>query len=156
VKIGIIVHSQTEHTYSVALKLQDKLLNNGHETNLERVITEGDTPPKTKDIQFKNLPDVDAYDALIFGAPVQAFSLSQPMNVYMQQIKSLQSKKVACFVTKGAPFKWTGGTRAIGQMKNICQTKGGIVIGTGIVIWRKDREKQIDDLINKFGRLFEQ
>ncbi len=42
-KIGIIVHSQTEHTYSVAQKLQDKLLDNGHETNLERVITEGDT-----------------------------------------------------------------------------------------------------------------
>ncbi len=42
-KIGIIVHSQTEHTYSVAQKLQDKLLDNGHETNLERVITIGDT-----------------------------------------------------------------------------------------------------------------
>ncbi|MBZ2164712.1 NAD(P)H-dependent oxidoreductase [Methanobacterium spitsbergense] len=154
-KIGIIIHSQTEHTYSVAQKLQDKLLDNGHETNLERVITIGDTPPGSKDIQFKNLPDVNAYDALIFGAPVQAFSLSKAMNGYMQQITSLQSKKVACFVTKGAPFKWTGGTRAIGQMKKICQTKGGIVIGTGIVIWRKDREKQINDLINKFGMLFE-
>ncbi len=98
---------------------------------------------------------MNAYDALIFGAPVQAFSLSKAMNDYMQQITSLQSKKVACFVTKGAPFKWTGGTRAIGQMKNICQTKGGNVIGTGIVIWRKDREKQINDLINKFGMLFE-
>jgi len=96
VTIGIIVHSQTEHTYSVAQKLQSKLLDNGHETNLERVITVGDTPQGTKDIQFKNLPDVNAYDALIFGAPVQAFSLSKAMNAYMQQIKSLQSKKIAC------------------------------------------------------------
>ena len=40
-KIGIIVYSQTENTYSVALKLQDKFLADGHEVNVERVIPAG-------------------------------------------------------------------------------------------------------------------
>ncbi len=118
-KIGIIVHSQTEHTYSVAQKLREKLINIGHEANVERVIPVGDVAPGAKDIKFENQPDSQVYDALIFGAPVHAFSLSPAMKAYLEQLPSLQNKIIACFVTKGAPFKWTGGTRAIGQMKKI-------------------------------------
>jgi NAD(P)H dehydrogenase (quinone) len=76
------------------------------------------------------------------------------MKAYLEQFPSLQDKKLACFVTKGTPFKWTGGTRAIGQMKKICQSKGGIVYGTGIVVWRKNREKEIADQVKKFSGLF--
>jgi multimeric flavodoxin WrbA len=82
----------------------------------------------TKNIQFKNLPDIDVCDALIFGAPVQAFSLSKAMNNYLQQITSLLYKKIVYFVTKRAPFKWTGGTRAIVKMKNICQLKAVLLL----------------------------
>jgi len=153
-KIGIIVHSQTEHTYSVAQKIKEKLISEGNEADVERVITEGDVPPGAKRLKFVELPDSSIYDALIFGAPVHAFSLSRAMEAYLEQINSLQDKKIACFVTKGAPFKWTGGTRAIGKMKKICQSKGGTVVGTGIVIWNKGRAKQIDDLVDKLSRIF--
>ena len=47
-KIGIIVHSQTEHTYSVAQKIKEKLISEGNEADVERVITEGDVPPRCK------------------------------------------------------------------------------------------------------------
>ena len=153
--IGIIVHSQTENTNSVAQKLGENLSADGHSVNVERVIPVGDVTPGSKDIEFESQPDISAYDGLVFGAPVHAFSLSPAMNAYLSQLPSLQDKKVACFVTKGAPFKWTGGTRAIGQMKKICQAKDGIVYGTGIVVWRKNREKEIADLVEKFSRLFQ-
>jgi flavodoxin len=153
-KIGIIVYSQTEHTYSVAEKLQEKLLDDGHDVEVERVIPAGETHPGVKNVEFQSQPDVDAYDALIFGAPVQAFSLAAAMKAYMTQIPSLETKKIACFVTKGLPFHRTGGNQAIGQMKKICQSKGGAIIGTGIVVWRGGREKDINELVEKFGALF--
>ncbi|MBM4241195.1 MAG: flavodoxin [Euryarchaeota archaeon] len=152
--IGIIVHSQTEHTYSVAQTLKEKLSAEGHSTKVERVIPAGDVPPRAKNVKFESRPEVDVYDALIFGAPVQAFSLSAVMTAYMRRLPSLQDKKIACFVTKGLPFNWTGGNRAISQMKKICQSKGGTVIGTGIIIWNKNREIKIVELVEQFSGLF--
>ena len=80
-KIGIIVHSQTEHTYSVAQKLRETLISAGHEVDLKRVVTAGDAPPGSKDIKFESMPEVDIYEGLIFGAPVHAFSLSPAMKL---------------------------------------------------------------------------
>jgi len=91
---------------------------------------------------------------LVFGAPVHAFSLAPPMKIYLEQIGSLQDKKIACFVTKGLKFNWTGGNQAIGKMKKIIESKGGKVVGTDIVVWNKKRDEKIAKLIQKFGVLF--
>ena len=153
-KIGIVVYSQTEHTYSVAQKLQERLKENGKEVEIERVVPKGEVNPGSKDIEFENLPDVEGYDALVFGSPVHAFSLAPAMKVYLEQVPSLQGKKVALFVTKGAPFNWTGGNQAINKMKNICQSKGGTVSGTGIVVWNKKRDEKIEELTRRFSAIF--
>jgi flavodoxin len=153
-KIGIIVHSQTNNTYSVAEELQEKLQEDGNEVKIERVDMVGGNKPQGKDIHIENPPDVDPYDGLIFGAPVHAFSLAPAMKVYLEQIPSLQDKKIALFVTKALRFEWTGGTRAIGQMKKICRNKGGTVYETGIVIWNKKRHKKISEVVDKFRGLF--
>ncbi len=153
--IGIIVYSQTGNTNSVALKLKEKLATAGHSVNIERLLLAGDMQPGAKDLQFKMRPEVGTYDALVLGAPVEAFSLSQVMKSYLTQVASLKGKKVACFVTKGLPFYWTGGSRAIGQMKKICGSKEATICGTGIVVWMgKDREKKIDEVVEKLSRLF--
>ncbi len=153
-KIGIIVHSQTNNTYFVAQKLQEKLVEVGNEVEIKRVNIVGGNKPQGKDIKIENPPDISEYDALIFGAPVQGLSLAPAMRIYIAQMAPLQDKKVALFVTKGLRFDWTGGTRAIGQMKKICGSKGGIVYGTGIVIWNKQRDKKIAELTEEFSRLF--
>ncbi len=70
-KIGIIIYSQTENTYSVALKLQDKFQSDGYDVEIQRVIPVGEVPPRAKDVEFQNAPEVAEYDAIIFGAPVQ-------------------------------------------------------------------------------------
>ena len=153
-EIGIIVYSQTEHTYSVAENLQEKLLAAGHTVNIERVSTAGEVKSNSKDIIFQNKPDIQGYDSIIFGSPVHAFNLAPAMKAYLEQIPSLQDKKIACYVTKGLPFHRTGGNQAISQMKKLCQSKGGTILGTGIVVWRGGRGKDIIELVQKFSRLF--
>ena len=154
-KIGIIVYSQTGNTNSVAEKLKEKLQAMGHTVNVERLTTVGGVQKDAKNIRIEKLPDLGAYDALVFGAPVQAFSLAPAMAVYMTQLPSLGGKKIACFVTKGLPFSWTGGNRALKQMKKRCEAMGGKVSGTGIVYWSsKERENHIGEVVNKLSGFF--
>jgi NAD(P)H dehydrogenase (quinone) len=153
-KIGIVVYSQTGHTYSVAENLQEKLQANGHSVDIERVTTVGDVNPGSKNVTFQNQPDVQGYDALVFGSPVHAFNLAPAMRAYLEQIPSLQGKNVACYVTKGLPFHRTGGNQAISQMKKICQSKGATIVGTDILVWRGSTSKKMDELTGKFSVIF--
>ena len=153
-KIGIIVHSYTGNTYEVAQKIEEKFKESGKDVEIKRVSMVGGDKPKGKDIEIKNPPDVEKCDALIFGSPVHGFALSLAMKTYLKQIPSLQDKKIALFVTKGTRFNWTGGNQAINKMKKICESKGGIIIGTGIIVWNKQRNQKIAELVQKFSLLF--
>jgi NAD(P)H dehydrogenase (quinone) len=154
-KIGIIVHSFTGHTYSVAEKVQASLLQAGHSAEIERITVQGGEQPSDKQFMIENAPEAGKYDALIFGAPVRAFSISPVIAAYLEQLSSLNGKKVACFVTKHLNTTWTGGNRAISGMKSICESKGGVVAGTGIILWTsKNRDSDIDALAAKLGVLF--
>ena len=76
------------------------------------------------------------------------------MASYFKQAASLQGKPIACFVTKQLPFYWTGGNRAIRQMKRFCTSKGASVLGSGIVIWgSKQRDQQISEVVDRLSRL---
>jgi len=153
--IGIILYSETGNTYSVSQKLKEKLVKAGHSVNIERLKAIGKVKPGTKDIKFEMLPDIEPYDALVFGSPVQAFSLSSAMRVYLSQIKSLQDKKAAFLVTQFFPFPWLGGNHTIGQMKKICESKGANICGTAVVNWSKpSREKQITEMVEKLSKSF--
>ena len=145
-KIGIVVYSQTGNTLLVAQKLQEELEASGLAASIEQVTIIGSASPGSKDVQLDNTPQVDPYDAIVFGSPVQAFSLASAMKAYLKQLPSLKGKKIACFVTKQLPFHWTGGTRAVGTMKQICQARGASVIGSDIVVWSKTRR---DENINQ-------
>jgi len=153
--IGIILYSQTGNTYSVSLKLKEKLIIAGYSVNIERLKVTGEMRPGIKDIKFEKLPDAEPYDALVFGSPVQAFSLSSVMASYLTQIASLQGKKVAFLVTQFFPFPWMGGNRTVGQMKKICESKGAAVCGAAIVNWSNpSREKRITEVVEKLSKLF--
>jgi flavodoxin len=154
--IGMIIYSQTGNTHSVAMRLKEKLSAAGHSVNMERLKIVGEFRPGMKDVQFETLPNAGQYDALVFGAPVQAFSLSPVMASYLKQIASLQNKKVACLVTEFFPYPWLGGNQAIRQMKKICESKGAAVCGSGIVNWsRARREEQIIEVVDRLSRLFQ-
>jgi len=154
--IGIIVHSQTGNTHSVAMKLKEKLSAAGHSVNIERLKVVGEFRPGVKDLQLETLPNAGQYDALVFGAPVQAFSLSAVMTGYLEQITSLQDKQVACLVTEAFPYPWMGGNRAIRQMRKICESKGATVCGSGVVNWMSSRrDQQITEVTDRLSRLFQ-
>ena len=154
-KIGIILYSQTGNTYSVSLKLKDKLITAGHSVDIKRLKVIGEVRPGTKDVKFEMLPDTEPYDVLVFGSPVQAFSLSSVMASYLTQIVSLQGKKVALLVTQLFPFPWMGGNRTAGQMKKICESKGAAICGAEIVNWSNpSREKRITEVVEKLSKLF--
>ena len=153
--IGIILYSETGNTYSVSQKLREKLVTSGHSVNIERLKVVGPIKPGMRDIKFESFPDIKPYDVLVFGSPVQAFSLSSAMNAYLSQIKSLQEKTVAFLVTQFFPFPWLGGNRTIGQMKKICESKGATICGTAVVNWSKpSREKQITEIVEKLSKSF--
>ncbi|HEX3045114.1 MAG TPA: flavodoxin [Bacillota bacterium] len=115
----------------------------------------GEVHPGVKNLQLKSLPDVTAYDALVFAAPVQGFSLSVALTAYLAQLPSLRDKKIAGFVTMAFPYSWLGGNRSIAQMKQLCENKGGAILGTGIINWMsKRRETQIAELVERLSGLF--
>lgn len=154
--IGMIVFSHTGNTLSVAAKLQEKLASAGHSVTLERLeVVGGYDPQSPGQIEFEALPQLEAYDALVLGAPVQAFSLSPVMATYLKQAPSLENKKAACLVTQAFPFAWLGGNRAVRQMEKACRSKGATICGSGVVNWMKpSREQQIAEVTDRLSEVF--
>ncbi len=154
-KIGIIVYSQTGNTDAAAQKLKEKLEVAGHSAHIEKVTTVGEVKPGAKDIQLDSIPEVESYDGLVFAAPVHAFSLPPAMTAYLQQLPSLDERKVAIFVTKMLPFKWTGGNRTIAHMEKLCQEKGGALCGSAIINCAKGkRDQNIAEAVERLSKLF--
>jgi NAD(P)H dehydrogenase (quinone) len=141
--IGIIIYSETGNTLSVAEKMKTTLDAAGHTAEIRRITIEktGDsgTPVKLIDI-----PAIDGFDALIFGAPVQAFSLCRAMTLYLKQIPDIQGRPVACYITQGLPKKWMGGNRAYKTIRRLCMQRGAEPVQIGHIHWRsKERGEQI-------------
>lgn len=154
-KIGIIVYSQTGNTLSVAQKLKNKLSTAGHTVSLHQVSAFNGGESDVSKIRLNSAPSTEPYDALLFGAPVQGFSLSPVMAAYLSQATALQEKKVACFMTQFFPHPSMGGNRAIQQMRSLCETKGAKIHGSGIVNWSHPcREKRVADTVDTLCRLF--
>jgi NAD(P)H dehydrogenase (quinone) len=154
-KIGIIIFSQTGHTLTVAQTLRDRLTADGHSTAVEQIAVSGEGAPGK--FKLRASPAVEAYDALVFGAPVQAFSLKPVMAAYLKELPSLEGKKIVCFVTKHLAFRWTGGHQALSKMKRFCRSKGAPVAGAEIVIWSgAAREQAIQQCVENLGNLFQE
>ena len=152
--IGIIIHSKNGHTYSAALKLQEKLISKNHKVNIEKVTPVGDAHPGVKNLQLETKPEVSGYDGLIFAAPVWAFALSPVMATYLSGISSLKGKKIAAFVTMGFPWASLGGNRSIKQLKQSCEAKGGTVMTTEVITRSAQDEKIVGDVVEKLSGMF--
>jgi flavodoxin len=153
--IGIIVHSLTGNTYSVAERLMETLVEHGHSVSIEKLTAVNDKEQNIRKVKLTNIPKIDSYEALIFGAPVRGFALSPIMKAYLSHIPCIQGKKVECFVTEFFPYPWMGGNSAIKQMKEICESKGATVIKTGIVNWSsKKRNEQISTIVENQNKVF--
>ncbi len=158
--IGMIVFSHTGNTHLVAQMLRQKLSAAGHNVSYERLQVVGGYDParagqRPEEIRFEALPDLGRHDRIIFGSPVQGFSLSPVMIKYLNEVPSLANKEVAFLVTEAFPYGWMGGNRAIRQMTTICESKGAAVRGSGLVNWmRRSRDRQIEEVTDRLSTVF--
>ncbi|MDY7027437.1 MAG: flavodoxin [Spirochaetota bacterium] len=154
-KIGVIVYSQTGNTRAAAERVEAALSEKGHDVRLEQIRPEDEVHPGTKHVRFLEAPDVTPYEGIVFAAPVQAFSLASGMKAYMREIGPLDGKKIACFVTKQLPGKWTGGNHAVSQLSGLCREHGAGPAAGNIIIWSsKDREKMIEETAAEIAGMF--
>jgi len=135
----------------VAMRLMSRLCAEGHSVCVERLQVTG----QGRDLSAVSLPDLKPYDALVFGAPVQAFSLSLPMRKYMESVKKEKADRVALLVTQQLPYPWLGGNRAVAQLRKAAEDKGFKVQAFSIVHWsRRDRESQLAATVDKLASCF--
>ncbi len=148
-KIGIIVYSQTGNTLNVAEKIKEALTEKKYDATIEQV-TKDLTQSTASKIVLDNCPDINKYDILIFGAPVHGFNLALEMQEYLQQINSLESKRVSTFITHHFSLAWLGGTRSLKQMDTSVKNKGSLTGISGIINWsNKNRNIEIEELVKR-------
>lgn len=155
-KIGLIIHSVTGNTLKVANELQLKLVEKGHEVELKEIKTATKVKQNEIEADFKELPVLEEYDALVFGSHTEAFQLELTMKLYFKKIVSMKDYKVACISTHQFPFAWLGGNSAVKKMKEICEEKGATVLGTAVVDWspEKKRKDKIAGAVKSIADLF--
>ena len=153
-KVGIIVHSHTGHTLSVARKLEARLSAVGHAVTLEQLEIAGPVDFSATTAALKTRPAIDPYEALVLGSPVNGAHMSAAMKGYLDQIPSLQGKKVALLLTHFF-FQGWGANQTIAQMTEACQSKGAAVLGSGTVRWTSlRRRRQIASAVDSLSALF--
>lgn len=148
-KIGIIVYSKTGNTLSVAERIREALTENGLSVTLERFSAET-LPQSNTPTRLTATPDPNGYDALILGAPVQAFSLDPAMPMYLAQVGAIKPVPTLCFVTQHFKKPWLGGTHALKQLLALLQKKGVSAESMGVVNWSSEkREEQIAQIAQR-------
>lgn len=135
-KVGIIVHSQGGYTAFVAKMIADKFREKGVEdVDIVLLRTSGKVAPRSSSFELKTVPSVKEYDIVLLGGPVWAFTASPVILKYVEELEEkMSNKKLLCFVTKGLPFNWTGGTQALKAMTEPLSLLGPQVL-EGEIIW---------------------
>jgi NAD(P)H dehydrogenase (quinone) len=153
--IGLIIHSQTGHTLTVAERLKTELTGMGHEVDLVHLLPDKPaTPGKLSDPIL--LPSLQQYDGIVFGSHAEGLSLAPAMKRAMDAMPSLAGKKVACLVTQYFRQPWLGGSRSVKQMSDLCSKKNGIVKSTATVQWKaEDRVARIEKAVSDLSRSFD-
>jgi flavodoxin len=153
-KVGIIVYSYTGHTLSVANKLKEAIKDKGHEVIIELIEPMNNNPGPSSQVILKTSPDISGYDFIVFGSPVQAFTLAGVMKKYLLNLPHFEGKSAYCFVTRQLKRKWLGGSRAIKWIKTKCFEKGINIIDSGMISWSSNKlDNEIGSLVYKFSNI---
>lgn len=145
--IGIIVYSKTGNTLSVAERIRERFVQSGMSAVVERFTVSSSEDPK-QEIRLTALPDPNPYDTLIFGAPVQAFSLDPAMSAYFSAVGAVKPVKTLVFITQHFRSALFGGNHASKQLLALLKRKGVSAESVGIVNWSGDgRDAQIEQIV---------
>ncbi len=152
--IGVIVYSETGNTLSVASKIKEGLASLNHQVEL--IELKNVSPNKTQP-KLELIPNIDTHDGLVLGSFVEGFQLSRVFKLFLEEVSSLENKKIVCFVTQFFPFRWMGAKQTLKKMKNMCELKGATPYCAGVVQWsrKSSRKKQISTLVDLIHHYFE-
>ncbi|SCZ77140.1 flavodoxin family protein [Acidaminobacter hydrogenoformans] len=135
--IGIIIHSKTGHTLSVAETLKASLSSAGRPAVLLRI---------------EDQPDYDSFDAILLGSHTEGFMLAQEMVAYLTALpeKTLSQKKTVLLITHAFPLHAMGGNQAMAGLRKLVEAKGAKVVAEKIIDWsRPGRERQIEAAVKQ-------
>lgn len=129
--LGIIIHSQSGHTASVARAIAEKFRGRGHEVDLKLLLTSGMSKPGSRNFSICNAPEdeeIASFDALLVGGPVWGFRASPVIREFLTWLKKLEGKKALAFVTHGLPWPTLGANQAIHAMNEDLRASGATVL----------------------------
>lgn len=145
-KIACVVYSETGHTLSVMEQLIQRL--SAHEVTLIRL-----TVDSLQTRRLTNCPSLDGYDRILFGFPVQGFSLPTPIKEYLTKVAFPIGKEVGVFTTQYFNYDWMGGHSTHRQFWSMVDPYQPIRLSphVGRIHWRhKQKEQQTDAVLTAF------
>jgi len=149
-KIGIIYYSETGHTLQACEALKTKFEELGHSVDLKAVTVIDIKTDKT----LKDCPEVLNYDLIIFGTPVQGFSLPIPMAEYLKKIHLPLNQKIGVLITQYFKVSWLGANHTIRQLLNAIEISKPDLYAYSIIHWSsKRRLDQLTKAIDKFANI---
>ena len=153
-KIGIFVHSQSGNTAKLGLAVTHALREKGHEVSIELLRPLGKVHPRVRHVEFRNMPEPEEYDIVIFGGPIWAFSPSPVLVSLLKQLPTLKGKKALCFSTSGFPTAFSGAKRAISRLNELCEGLGATVLPSVALFWgfycgKKRLDKTVEEICSK-------
>ena len=134
-KIGIFVHSQSGNTAKLGLAVTHTLREKGHDVSIELLRPIGKVHPRVRHVEFRNMPEPEEYDTVLFGGPIWAFSASPVLVSLLRQLPTLKGKKALCFTTSGFPTAISGAKRAIARLSELCENLGATVLPGVTLFW---------------------
>ena len=141
-KKAVVYYSKTGNTETIAKKFSG--------FDLLKVSAVSDDPNIVHPT-LVSVPDIDAYDYIVFASPVHGFQLSKIMNVYLNQLQNIDGKLIDLYITHFFPFAWMGGNQTLNQMKKIIKSRGGEVRYKTSINWKsRKKEHTINEMIKLY------
>jgi flavodoxin len=157
-KFGIFVHSQSGHSSALGLAITQKLRERGHEVDIQLIQPAGRVRPRMKRVELKeDVPDMSAYDAVLFGGPIWAFSPSPVVCAFINGIPGLKGKKALCFTTSGFPTPLSGAKGALNKIAGRLDDLDATVLEGETFFWglwcdKKKMQKAVERICDRMTK----
>lgn len=125
-KVAIVFYSFSGNTKSACMYLKENL--SADLIELKPIPEETSFIKQCKLAFFKVKPelksvnyDLSGYDFVIFATAVWAFTYTPALRTYFDNVRGLEGKKGACFLTYGSGL---GSVKALKELENVLKEKG--------------------------------
>jgi flavodoxin len=132
--VAIVIYSKTGATFNVARKIASLFTDANINCEIIRLESNDNLRPRLKNVSISTKVNLDAYDTIIFGTPVWAFTAAPVVPAFLNSKPDLKGRMVLNFITMGLPFKFMGGQSAQTHLDTLASTCGATVIKKGGII----------------------